>query len=160
MQVGTRKNTTRCYDMRAHVSSSHLSHPAEQPVLCPKPSVRTDITSKLSQVSKQAWDGEVISLRCKRRSRKIVWVFLNNTFECTNKGASSSYIQQIFKNIKGSSCLLREQGSTLHHDIQVSQRCWRVSIHGSECYMIRKEVGDLTGAVPPLIAVLKDALTA
>lgn len=51
----------------------------------PKPSVRTDITSKLSQVSKQAWDGEVISLRCKRRSRKIVWVFLNNTFKCTNK---------------------------------------------------------------------------
>lgn len=76
------------------------------------------------------------------------------------KVASSSYIQHIFKNIKGSSCLLREQGSTLHHDIQVSQRCWRVSIHGSECYMIRKEVGDLTGAVPPLIAVLKDALTA
>lgn len=43
----------------------------------------------------------------------------------------------------------------LHCDSQVSEQCLRGRVHGSECYMIKERVGDLAGALTPLIAVLR-----
>lgn len=38
---------------------------------------------------------------------------------------------------------------------EVSEQCWSVRVRRSECYMIKEEVRDLPGALPPLIAVLR-----
>lgn len=43
----------------------------------------------------------------------------------------------------------------LQSGTEVSKQCWSVRVRRSQCYMIKDEVGDLSGALPPLIAVLR-----
>ena len=123
-------------------------------------SLGMDLSSKMFQVSKQDRDGEERVMSWKRSSIHQQWGTPHRfrfTLLALNAKAVAEHIYRTYiqKRKRFFVCLFASV-SMLQRDTRVSLQCWRVRVRRSQSYIIkREEVGDLAGASPPLIAVLR-----